>query len=411
MQDAGCGVSEMQISNSKLQIERRRRGHSAANGHSLPPASRILHPRSAFTLIELLITILIISILAALVLGVAAVAGETARQAQTKHMVERLHTLLTEYYDTYKTRRVKVRPQIEQGINSAYSRASDRGIKLSQARLYALRELMIMELPDRWSDVLLADVPTSPTSGVTGTGVSYARYPYFEDTQQGTSAGFRPPLASVYLRRYATIAVRNNTITGQPNTREDIIANEGAECLFMIITQACGDGEARSLFAESSIGDTDGDGAPEFLDGWGHPIDFLRWAPGFDSQIQTNANQLKNSADWATAATKDHDPFDVFRVDMVDPQTGMAAFRLVPLIISSGRDEAFGIRPLVRPLMLQGLTSTQLNSIPTPNSWPAIRPYAPVTDPSDSQKVFQGTDIGDGTSTDNVHNHFMQGRK
>ena len=58
--------------------------------------------RRGFTLIELLIVILIISILAALVLGVAAVAGETARQAQSKHIVERLHTLLTEYYDTYQ---------------------------------------------------------------------------------------------------------------------------------------------------------------------------------------------------------------------------------------------------------------------------------------------------------------------
>ena len=60
----------------------------------------------------------------------------------------------------------------------------------------------------------------------------------------------------------------------------------------MVITIACGDGEARTLFHESNIGDTDGDGAPEFLDGWGHPINFLRWAPGFDSEIQLNANEL-----------------------------------------------------------------------------------------------------------------------
>jgi type II secretory pathway pseudopilin PulG len=53
------------------------------------------------TLVELLITIMIITILAGLVLGVAAVAGETARQAQSRHIVERLHTLLTDYYDTY----------------------------------------------------------------------------------------------------------------------------------------------------------------------------------------------------------------------------------------------------------------------------------------------------------------------
>ncbi len=60
----------------------------------------------------------------------------------------------------------------------------------------------------------------------------------------------------------------------------------------MIVTLACGDGEAKTLFKESEIGDTDGDGAPEFLDGWKHPISFLRWAPGFDSQIQLNLKTL-----------------------------------------------------------------------------------------------------------------------
>ena len=113
--------------------------------------------------------------------------------------------------------------------------------------------------------------------------------------------------------------------------------NQGAECLYMVIMMACGDGEARTLFGESSIGDTDGDGAPEFLDGWGHPINFLRWAPGFDSQIQLNANDLAMPPDssdtaWTTAAAGDHDPFDLFRVDPL-------AFRLVPLIYSGGRDE------------------------------------------------------------------------
>ncbi len=63
----------------------------------------------------------------------------------------------------------------------------------------------------------------------------------------------------------------------------------------MVITLATADGEARTLFGENSIGDTDGDGAPEFVDGWGHPINFLRWAPGFESQIQLDANQLGDS--------------------------------------------------------------------------------------------------------------------
>src|SRR5437868_763849 len=123
-------------------------------------------PRTGVTLIELLVVMLIISILAALVLGVAAIANETARQAQTKHMVERLHTLLTEYYGTYKTRRVKLNPAIEAKIaGDSNTNAAQKNKLRAQARLYALRELMLMEMPDRWTDVLLSttgSVPKSP---------------------------------------------------------------------------------------------------------------------------------------------------------------------------------------------------------------------------------------------------------
>jgi hypothetical protein len=72
-------------------------------------------------------------------------------------------------------------------------------------------------------------------------------------------------------------------------------------------------------FTQAEIGDTNGNGWLEFLDGWGRPIHFLRWAPGFSaySDIQV--------AD----ATNHHDPFDPLRVDK-------NAFQLFPLIYSSG---------------------------------------------------------------------------
>src|SRR5215218_6446592 len=81
--------------------------------------STIRHrPLRGVTLIELLVVILIIGLLAALVLGVAAVAGETAREQHTKHVVQRLHTLLMDYYSTFKTRRVRLNPAVEKLIDS-----------------------------------------------------------------------------------------------------------------------------------------------------------------------------------------------------------------------------------------------------------------------------------------------------
>jgi hypothetical protein len=346
------------------------------------------------TLIELLITVLIISILAAALLGVAAVAGETAREASSRNMVARLHTLLMAHLDTYKSRQIKFRKTaggdegIKDLINMAIPTGSlryvgRRGEALQEARLYALREMMLMEIPDRWSDVVLGAVGT--TKG----------QPYFLEG--------RTELSNLYFRRYERLLSRTNVVTGNVNSVADILRNQGAECLYMVIMTATADGEARSLFGESGIGDTDGDGAPEFLDGWGHPVNFLRWAPGFDSEIQLNANRLGNrppglnTTTWLQAANGDHDPFDLFRVEP-------AAFRLVPLIYSAGRDEELGIL-----------------DDPTYVAWPKSsaaapfrsRPYfRPPLSPNllgspDYPNAYLGTDDGTQTATDNIHNHLL----
>ncbi|MFO0791322.1 MAG: type II secretion system protein [Pirellulales bacterium] len=375
-------------------------------GSSSPtPDTRHPTPRRGVTLIELLVVMLIISILAALVLGVAAIAAETAKEAGTRHTVQRLHQLLTEYYGTFKTRRVRLRPDIgnQLGIESQIKKqfANDpqggihQGQALAEARLYALREMMLMEVPDRWSDVILVPieqfVPNTPVPPL-----------YLEG---------RTELSNVYYRRFVQLFNGTNTLTGKSNTAEELRANQGAECLYMVITTACGDGEARTLFGEHSIADTDGDGAPEFVDGWGHPVEFLRWAPGFDSQIQVNANALgnrlpnTNNTDWARAATGDHDSFDIFRTDLY-------AYRLVPLIMSGGRDESIGIdmAPAYVPWRLkQSQTITLSNSGPPYIQNYPLLPYAPY----DSNPHYLGASLHvednsiDETSSDNIHNHLL----
>jgi prepilin-type N-terminal cleavage/methylation domain-containing protein len=401
-------------------VEGQKRDFSLRSCSALRTRHSALRTPAGVTLIELLIVILIISILAALVLGVAAVAAETARQSQSRHIVERLHTLLIEHWDTYKSRRVKLRDSdlnttngIETQITNQFpNNPAAKNQALAEARLYAMREMILIEVPDRWSDVLLNDVgapgaldddPTLPKP------ITLANAPLY--------LSGRTELSNVYLRRYASLVGRINTITGVANTAGDIKRNQGAECLYMIVTLACGDGEARTMFSEHSIGDTDGDGAPEFLDGWGTPINFLRWAPGFDSQIQINANDLGLPADttnntWVTAAAKDHDPFDLFRRDPL-------AFRLVPLIYSPGRDETSGLTAntgfATWPSVLPVTASTKMlgfnsSSAPFIKS-PVLTPYQQIGTPP----AYMGTDnhladptnFPDETAIDNVHNHLM----
>lgn len=378
--------------------EYRRRACSSRRRSLFHTPHSTLPIRAGFTLIELLVVIMIIAILAALVLGVAAIAGETARESHSRHMVERLHTLMLEHYDSYRARRVKLNPAVETTISNSSLSTTAKGQALAEARLYAMREMMLMEIPDRWSDIILEKVED----------FSLAAGPlkpiYLVD---------RTDLSNAYYRRFTQLIGRTNTLTGQPNTADDIRRNQGAECLYMVVTMACGDGEARSLFAENTIGDVDGDGAPEFLDGWGHPINFLRWAPGFDSQIQLNANTLGPSTGttWLAAAQKDHDPFDLFRVDN-------KAFRLVPLIYSPGRDESSGLYAAAytdadpsiliwRPTAVGGVAVASQ----APYLSPKLTPYDFSLTPN--QKGYMGTDESlidpskDRTCTDNIHNHLL----
>ena len=345
---------------------------------------------AGFTLVELLVTLSIIGILATAMLGVASVAGDTAREAKTRHTISRLHTLLMEQYDSYKTRRVPLQELIRDQIDMQIA-PQNRGKALANARLFALRELMLMELPDRWSDILLADVGSPPNAPM-----------YLDD---------RPGLAQVYARRFQHIYRANNKLTGVRNTRAEIISHQGAECLYLVITLATADGEARSLFGESSIGDVDGDGAPEFLDGWGHPISFLRWAPGVESDAQLNANAFGNPNNdaWKIAAAEDHDPFDMFRREST-------AFRTMPLIFSGGPDEVYGIytsdgaHDLEISTTASPLVWHNYSSVSVQNSAPFIGPILSPFVPTGNVPAYLGTTINSGQTADNIHNHLIAGQ-
>jgi prepilin-type N-terminal cleavage/methylation domain-containing protein len=386
----------MRIANCKLQIANCRQ-RFAVNAQPVrfgPQLSTLNRQpwRRGFTLIELLIVITILAILAGLVVGVASVAGQTGRDAKTRNMIARLHTLLMEHYNSFKTRRVELNPDVVSNVNNTIPPGPMRGKAVAAARLYAIREMVLMEVPDRWSDILLAPVPNSPM------GVGDAR-------PQPLYLAQRSALAQTFLRRYAGLKGRMNTVTGSVNTGNDIKRFQGAECLYMVIMLACGDGEARSLFSESDIGDVDGDGAPEFLDAWGHPIDFLRWAPGFDSLIQHDIAELAAmaSTDRAMAIAADHDPFDLFRSEE-------DAFRLVPLIYSPGRDEQYGVivgaDPSVDPNYIpwpQPPAAVVSVTLAPPHFNPRLLPYFTTL------PAFIGTAANE-TATDNIHNHLIGGR-
>jgi prepilin-type N-terminal cleavage/methylation domain-containing protein len=352
--------------------------------------------RHAFTLLELLVVMTIIGLLASMLLfGLSRVQSQ-ARTSRTKTTIVKLDELLRRRWDSYATRRVPV---------------DTRGMSprdATELRLVALRQLMRLEMPDRW-----IDVTTGPTQLTRIDGSAFTTPP---------AVIARPALSEAYLRYYNSVSV-GKTSDGKPTAQF-----QNAECLYMMLTVGVmDDASGRELFAESEIGDVDGDGAPEFLDAWGMPIRYLRWPVGFvDDPRQDASGQAlfghlsdlmpakapANAAAPLTPCMPDavnqHDPFDPRGIDPI-------AFRLVPLIYSAGPDRIEDI--------LSSKTDTSGNELPA-NDDPfadlradttPCATYNPITGkgkllgiPNDLSSYRNGAVISpNGTLNhyDNIHNH------
>lgn len=285
--------------------------------------------RQGFTLTELLVVMAIIAVIATIAFAALANANADAKRARTKAQIARLHAIVMQRWESYRTRRVPLSTALNADPNTA-----------ALQRLDAIRDLMRMELPERKSDVL--DGPLV--------------------------VGSVPALTRGYLGRAQSVG--NWTTTHQ-----------GAECLYMIVEAAGEGGEFLEYFNENEIGDVDNDGMPEILDGWGQPIEFLRWAPGFRSPMQDGipANGL-----------------DAFDPRQVDRNGAANNYRIFPLIVSAGPDGAYD--------MVVDISDTNPLRYRTINNNPYYNPGG-----SDLMGTFIANADGDpydGTF-DNITNHTL----
>lgn len=283
--------------------------------------------RPGFTLAELLVTIVILSIVVMIAMRVMQAAQNAAREATTRATIAKIHQVIMRMYDSYGTRRVPV--DLEACAQRAgYKRDANNNpmpIELERARVNALRDLMRMEMPDRWSDIkgpplLLTDSAGKPV---------------------------RPRISQHYMD------VLNSAYRGgNPG------GNEGPKCLYMVVMN---NPESASLFRADEIADIDHDGMRVFVDGWGGPIGFVRWPAGFvaknelskkdarwaaDGDLQSN--DLQSATGSKQARYRFPDPLDPMGVagascTVSRDLSGFPGYALYPLVYSAGPDRKFDI--------------------------------------------------------------------
>lgn len=221
--------------------------------------------RAGFTLTELLVVLVIIALLSALTLSGLAGSRGRGKVEATKLLVGKINDAILEVYEDFEDQAASI------------------------GSLTAIRRRLRSEFPDSWDEVAPGAVLTAPTTALERTYLNY---------KIKKPKGLLP--SPIY---------------------------QGAECLYMIVTQSGRFNELVAQIRPDQVGDRDNDGYKEFLDAWGNPIAFLRWAPGYV------APTIKKPTIQIADPTNRHDPFDETSADPT-------AYALFPLIYSAGPDEA-----------------------------------------------------------------------
>jgi prepilin-type N-terminal cleavage/methylation domain-containing protein len=309
--------------------------YSPNSNQDQTPRTNALRQVVGFTLIELLVVMAIILLLSAAILVALTELQASTKKGRCQQQIKKIDQLIMQRWDELLHKPLPVQ------FNSLGPAPTQLNINARKLQiLIARRELMRLEMPDRITDI--TDNPVVFPRGI-------------QMQLPATTATFRRKKAY------------NESLGNLWNEQ-----NQGAECLYLILSvMQDRDSSALDFFFPSEIGDTDGDGMLEILDGFNQPIGFLRWAPGISARTgvdlqwgiantdDDNDGILDNGSEATFLGSDDYRSFsDIQKVNAADSPdaTDMGAadfrlfdanpsndpFNLFPLIMSSGRDGSFG---------------------------------------------------------------------
>ena len=310
----------------------------------------LLPLRPSFTLVELLVVIVIISILAGMTMMALAGAQRDAEISKTQSTIRKINEVVLAKWEEFASRALPIElPGIVMRPSaSAGGRVPVYGQEIARMRLVALRDLMRMEMPDRITDIYYR--PTLLHLEVVYDSTNRGLYPH---PSAGVRALTNLPYPSLWSNYREKFFVPPTPVLSTPYAPQFVGTfqpawnplNANAELLYFIVASSSSNGiGGLEQFRDSEIGDTDQDGYPEFVDAWGQPIRWIRWPAGADwSSINVSA-----ADDARISENRGGDAMDVTKSDWrylndASGTYGDNPFTLQPLIISSGPDRAFDI--------------------------------------------------------------------
>ena len=245
--------------------------------------------RAGFTLTELLVVIIIVSLLSALTLGALRSGGIRAKEDSARSFIVHLSESLLEFYEELDDQGMMSRDTVGSNTWDYWStnpplRSYDIRWQLPVTRLDALQRAL---------------------------GNLNTLTPY----QAGSSL---PPFGPSYNSYWQNIA------TGG--------ANQSAECLYMIMTQTGYFVDFLETLHATQVADTDGNELNEFIDPWGTAIR-LEFSPE-RPEPDLNANGVLEA--FGQLNQEDHN------ANGVRDTTAILSIQNLPIIHSAGVDQEFG---------------------------------------------------------------------
>ena len=436
--------------------------HALATSHYPLSTSPSRRSRHAFTLIELMVAIAIIGILAAIMLGGMWRADVAAKRTNSKTTVIKVAAQLQEIWDSYRTRKLPINPQLilqaSSGVAGSpyypqWCAATGNGglspgwlpyyntvrttigastlnptapsplnnLQVAAIRLAATHELMRLEMPCQFTDF------TSSPSGTTPANAAPVQTLLIPQPFNASGPLANPGgLSEKYRQFFKANATAYND------------SYQSAECLYMIIKFASQNELGQKSITDDPrlVGDADGDGMPEIQDSFNcgtftpaapsaqfpqhnMPIAFIRWPVGYLSDLQPGPTT--NTGTWTDTteyAAKSHEIFDPLRID---PR----AFTTKPLIFSAGAtgsmSSPYSDYDIWEGHSYAGLTASQkLFAQNDPYYTKSLTPIFPLSGNA-SLEPLPGTQMDPGTSwvggqlglgnyVDNITNHLLNTR-